>query len=63
MNWEEFRGRFGEEWDPGLNTPFDPVASKEAEQNGMTVYILNGEKLGEFNKLLHGKEFIGTTIS
>ncbi|MBU1198516.1 MAG: UMP kinase [Nanoarchaeota archaeon] len=63
MTWEEFRGRFGDEWDPGLNSPFDPVASREADKNGMTVYIVNGAKLENLDNILEGKGFVGTTIS
>jgi len=63
MGWVDFRRLFGEEWDPGLSVPFDPVASKEAEKLGMTVYIINGEKLKNIDNLLEGKEFVGTIIS
>lgn len=63
MKWSNFRSMFGDKWDPGLNTPFDPIASKEAEKLGLTVYILNGEKLEHLNNLLEGKEFVGTIIT
>lgn len=62
IKWNDFRNMFGEEWSPGLNAPFDPVASKEAEQIKMTVYILNGKKLENLDNVLEGKEFSGTTI-
>ncbi|MBN2052869.1 UMP kinase [Candidatus Woesearchaeota archaeon] len=63
MGWKDFCKKFGSKWSPGLNTPFDPVASKEAEANQMAVYIINGAKLENLDNLLEGKEFIGTTIS
>jgi len=63
MKWKEFRQIFGDKWDPGLNVPFDPVASKEAETDQMTVYIINGANLENLDDLLEGKEFVGTTIS
>jgi len=63
IKWSDFKKMFGEKWSPGLNTPFDPVASKEAEQLEMTVYILNGKNLENLNNLLEGNEFAGTTIT
>jgi uridylate kinase len=51
-----------EKWDPGLNTPFDPVAAKEAEKIGLEVVVMNGKKLKNFENYLDGKEFIGTKI-
>lgn len=52
-----------EEWNPGLSTPFDPIASKMAEVEGMTVYILNGKNISNLEKCLNGEEFLGTKIS
>jgi len=63
MIWKDFRKKFGSQWDPGLNTPFDPVASKEAEANNMAVYIINGAKLENLDNILEEKEFVGTIIS
>jgi uridylate kinase len=63
MSWNEFRKLIGNKWSPGLNAPFDPVASKEAEANKMIVHIINGANLENINSLLEGKDFVGTTIS
>jgi len=63
MSWKDFMKKFGGKWNPGLNTPFDPVASKEAEANQMTVYIINGAKLENLDNILEGKTFIGTEIA
>lgn len=62
-DWAAFRKLIPEEWDPGLSSPFDPVAAKEAEAIGLEVAIINGTKLEEFSKYLDGEPFIGTTIS
>jgi uridylate kinase len=51
------------EWDPGLSSPFDPVAAREAEKSNLEVAVINGAKLGEFENYLDGKPFVGTTIS
>src|SRR5512133_861163 len=36
MTWKQFRAIVGHEWHPGANHPFDPVASRLADQSGMT---------------------------
>ncbi len=63
IGWAEFRKLLPEKWDPGLHTPFDPIASREADRSGMEVAMINGGKLSEFEKYLSGKKFIGTKIS
>ncbi len=63
ISWTDFRKLIPTEWDPGLSSPFDPVAAKEAEALGLEVAIINGAHLGEFSNYLDGKSFIGTVIS
>lgn len=63
ISWGEFRKLIPEEWNPGLSSPFDPVAAKEAEILGLEVAIINGAKLSEFSNYLDAKPFIGTVIS
>ncbi len=62
ISWPAFRKLVGNEWDPGLNMPFDPIASREAEQMGLEVAIIGNDMLN-FENLLRGREFRGTTIS
>jgi uridylate kinase len=63
ISWAEFRKMIPAEWDPGLSSPFDPVAAREAEALGLEVVVMNGKKLGEFSNYLAGKPFKGTIIS
>lgn len=63
ISWPEFRKLIPSEWDPGLSSPFDPVAAKEAEALGIEVAIINGAKLTEFEKYLNGDAFAGTIIA
>lgn len=63
IGWADFRKLIPEEWDPGLSSPFDPIAAKEAETLGLEVAIMNGAKLEEFSNYLDGKPFVGTVIS
>ena len=61
-SWKQYRGMIGDTWVPGMHVPFDPIASRRAEQLGVTVKILNGENLDNLALALDGKPFIGTTI-
>jgi len=63
ISWTDFRKLIPKTWDPGLSSPFDPVAAKEAETLKLEVAMINGAKLGEFQKYLSGKKFIGTKIT
>jgi len=60
--WQDFIRLVGSDWEPGLNMPFDPVASKEASRFGLEVVII-GNSIGNLKKLLAGGEFEGTVIS
>jgi uridylate kinase len=63
ISWPDFRAMIPNDWDPGLSSPFDPIAAKVAQRDGIEVAIINGNKLGEVMKYLDGKEFIGTKIA
>lgn len=63
ISWKEFRKLIPAEWDPGLSSPFDPVAAKEAEALGIEVAVINGAKLEELDNYVSGKPFVGTVIS
>lgn len=60
--WDEFRKLVGEKWTPGMNAPFDPVASKHSQELGLKTVILKGTNLPNLQNYLDGKEFVGTTI-
>jgi uridylate kinase len=63
IDWHNFRKIVGNKWKAGANTPFDPVASREAEKLGLQVSILRGTNLGEVENALRGRKFKGTVIS
>lgn len=63
MGWNEFLALVPAEWSPGLSSPFDPVASREAQKNNIEVAIINGNKLEEVEKYLKGEKFIGSIIN
>ena len=51
-----------DEWTPGKNTPFDPIASKKAEASSITVICAGGRNIENTRAILDGKDFIGTKI-
>jgi len=60
--WSEFRKLVGNKWTPGMNVPFDPIASKRAQELGLRVVILDGHNLVNVKNYMHGEKFIGTVI-
>jgi uridylate kinase len=63
ISWKDYRKLIPEDWNPGLNSPFDPTASKMAEEEGMEVVIMNGKPIDNLLKYLNGEKFLGTIIS
>jgi uridylate kinase len=62
ISWEDFRKMVGDEWIPGMNSPFDPIASKKAHELGVKVVVLNGNNFENLQNYFDGKPFVGTTI-
>lgn len=62
MNWDEAIEIVGGEWRPGMNTPFDPKASKLAKKQGLKVVVINGHDFENVEKVLEGGKFKGTVI-
>lgn len=62
MSWDELRALVGNEWIPGMNTPFDPVAAKKAQELGIKVVVMNGNNFENLQKYFAGEPFVGTVI-
>jgi uridylate kinase len=62
ITWSEFRKLIPEEWGPGLSSPFDPVAAREAEKLGIEVAQINGARIAEVMRYVHNEAFVGTRI-
>lgn len=62
ITWEEFRKLIPEKWDPGLSSPFDPIAAKEAQEKDIEVACISGENLDSLRNYLDGEIFVGTKI-
>lgn len=63
ISWEDYMALIPKEWNPGLSSPFDPIASRLAKEEGMTVIIMNGKPIDNLAKCLNGEKFLGTVIS
>ncbi len=63
LSWDKFFELVGEDWKPGMNAPFDPIASKKAKELGLEVVITKGTDLENLKLIFEDKEFIGTIIN
>lgn len=61
MGWEDFRKLVGDEWQPGMNAPFDPVAAKKAQELGVKVVVMSDD-FTNLQNFLDKKDFVGTVI-
>lgn len=62
ISWKDYRAKVGDTWTPGMNTPFDPIASKLAEKSGIRVICAKGTNIDNTMAILKGEEFVGTII-
>jgi len=63
IKWIDFMLLFPNDWIPGRNIPFDPIASCEAQNLGLEVVILNGRDIDNLKDYLDNKPFKGTIIN
>jgi len=63
LTWKQYRKIIPPDFEYGMHTPFDPVASKMAEKLKLEVVVMNGRKLKQIKKYLDKKEFLGSVIS
>lgn len=62
ISWAEYRSLISSEWNPGMNLPFDPIASREAEALGLELALISGHNLESLNNYIAGNSFVGTII-
>ncbi len=63
ITWEDYIKIIPTEWKPGLSSPFDPIASREAAAHNISVSIINGAHLERVDACLDAQDFLGSTIS
>ena len=61
LSWKEYRAMVGDEWNPGLSAPFDPIASKFCDRNGIQVAVVSGD-LNNMKKVVSEKDFKGSLL-
>ena len=61
IRWSQYRKLISNVWEPGLNTPFDPIASVEGEKQKLKVYMI-GKDIKNLQNVLEGKKFEGSVI-
>ena len=62
ISWPDFCRIVGDEWVPGKNVPFDPVASRHAAKIGLKVIFAGGKNLENLKNILSNQAFLGTVI-
>ena len=62
MSWKEYRKMVGNKWSPGLNAPFDPIASRVAQGAGLKVILVGGKSVANLEKVLKGERYRGSVI-
>lgn len=63
INWKNFLELIGNDFKPGMNAPFDPIASKFCQKKGKKVIVLNGQNIKNLENYFLGQKFKGTEIS
>lgn len=62
LSWAEFREIVGDQWVPGKNAPFDPIASRKASELGLRVIVTSGRDITNLSEVLNDGQFVGTVI-
>jgi len=62
ISWSDMRKLVGDKWIPGVNVPFDPIATIRASELGLTVITAAGNDIENLKKILIGSDFEGTRI-
>ncbi len=62
LSWNGMREIVGDDWTPGLNAPFDPIAAKKAQELGVRVVVMSGNNFDNIRNYLDNKPFTGTVI-
>lgn len=60
--WRNYQNLIGRRWAPGMPSPIDPIAAKEARRSGIDAIVIDGRDLKNFKKVLLGKPYRGTFI-
>lgn len=62
LSWSELQALVGTRWQPGINVPFDPVATAHAAQLKLTLIVADGKNIPNLLDILEGRPFEGTLV-
>ena len=62
ISWKEFQKLVGDTWSPGINVPFDPVATEKAARLKLRVIVAGGRNIDNLKNILYDRKFEGTVI-
>ncbi|HDQ15154.1 MAG TPA: UMP kinase [Sediminispirochaeta sp.] len=62
ISWADFRKMVGDQWSPGRNLPFDPVAARRGAEIGLRVISAAGRDIPNILAILEKKSFVGSVI-
>ena len=62
ISWKQFQKLVGNTWKPGINVPFDPVATEKAARLKLRVIVAGGRNIDNLKKILYDERFEGTVI-
>ncbi len=62
VSWADFRKLVGDDWTPGSNLPFDPIATRKAAELRLAVIAAGGRNIENLARILRRQSFFGTKI-
>jgi uridylate kinase len=62
LRWSELQALVGTRWQPGINVPFDPVATEHAARLKLTLIVADGKNTENLKNILEGQPFEGSVI-
>ena len=62
IGWDAFREMVGDEWVPGKNVPFDPIAAKRGSELSLEVITAEGRNIANMTAILNREAYEGTSI-
>lgn len=63
ISWRNYRKLISSKWTPGMNAPFDPIASRAAQKFNIAIQVVRGTDLKNLENILTNNKFRGTIIS
>lgn len=62
LTWAKYRSLIGDKWTPGQHVPFDPIASKLADDQGVELLYLKGSDISNLKNAVDRIKYVGTII-